>query len=172
MNNLLNRLYDNGRDTIGILYYLDSEEKLRYTFTLEDEYREIKIPGETRIPAGKYEIILRTEGRTYNKYCDHRNQKIRELTRKYGILQYKNIPGFKYILSHIGNDEDDTDGCILTGNKAHNNSRGRGYIEDSTEAYIYYVSAVYAGMDRGERCYITIMDVDREIRRQFNLDYS
>lgn len=31
-------------------------------FGLEDEYREIKIPGETRIPAGLYQLKLRKHG--------------------------------------------------------------------------------------------------------------
>ena len=41
-NLLLNRLYDNGSDTLGIMYYFDLHESLRYVFTLEDEYREVQ----------------------------------------------------------------------------------------------------------------------------------
>ena len=39
--------------------------------TLEDEYREVKVEGETRIPAGTYEIKLRTEGRMNERYCEN-----------------------------------------------------------------------------------------------------
>jgi len=37
-------------------------------FGLEDEYREEKVVGETRIPAGTYKIKLRTEGGHHEKY--------------------------------------------------------------------------------------------------------
>ena len=75
---------------------------------LEDEYREDKIPGETRIPAGIYKIGVRTVGgfhnRYKNKYPFHR-----------GMLQILDVPGFDYILIHTGNTDDDTAGCLVVG---------------------------------------------------------
>ncbi len=45
--------------SIGALY-IDG----RFTcFTLEDEYREAKVPGETRIPVGLYQIEAKDRGR-------------------------------------------------------------------------------------------------------------
>ncbi len=35
-------------------------------FGLEDEFREEKIAGETRIPVGNYQITLRTEGKFHH----------------------------------------------------------------------------------------------------------
>ena len=39
-------------------------------FGLEDEFREEKIAQETRIPAGTYDIRLRTEGGHHNRYSN------------------------------------------------------------------------------------------------------
>ena len=44
-------------------------------YTLEDEYRKEKVMHETRIPAGTYEITLRTVGGFHTKY-----------THKYGEM--------------------------------------------------------------------------------------
>ena len=110
---------------------------------------------------------LRREGRVFNNYLIHRNLVIKKLTEKYGILELMDVPKFKYILIHIGNDEDDTAGCILPGNKASNNSQKRGFIYDSTEAYIKLASAVFTAFDKGDRCFITIYDYDRDIKNQF-----
>lgn len=78
------------------------------SFGLEDEYRAHKVPKETRIPAGIYKIGVRTVGGFNNRY-----------TRKFpwhkGMLQVMNVPGFEYILIHIGNTDENTDGCLLVG---------------------------------------------------------
>ena len=52
------RLNDNGQSTIGVLL-IDGKFQ---GFTIEDEFRTIKIKGETRIPSGTYKVILRKEG--------------------------------------------------------------------------------------------------------------
>jgi hypothetical protein len=50
--------------TLGLLYFDDTFQ----CFTLEDEARTVKVPGETRIAAGLYEVCLRTEGRIHKQY--------------------------------------------------------------------------------------------------------
>lgn len=88
--------------TIGKLYV----EGEYFCDTLEDRVRDLsvekKIPGETAIPAGKYDLIVSMSPRFK-----------RELPR---LL---NVPYFEGILIHRGNTEKDTSGCILVGeNKA------------------------------------------------------
>lgn len=168
-NLLLNRLYDNRKDTLGILYYLNLENMLKYVFTLEDEYRETKVPGETRIWAGQYKLGLRKEGGFYNRYCEHKNLVIREFTRKYGMIQILDVSQFKYILLHPGNRDKDTAGCITMGNETINNSQKTGYICESILAYIDLVSPIYRAMELKKDCYINILDTDREIQKQYNL---
>ena len=59
-------------------------------YTLEDQHQDIKVKGETRIPARKYNIGLRTIGgfdaRYKAKFSFHK-----------GMLQVLNVPGFEYI---------------------------------------------------------------------------
>lgn len=75
----------------------------------EDGHRAQKIPGETRIPPGKYEIGLRRVGGFHTRYG--------KLFPKFhrGMIHVQNVPGFEYILWHIGNTHRDTDGCLLLG---------------------------------------------------------
>ena len=74
---------------------------------LEDEYRSIKVRGETRIPAGTYRLTLRTEGGFHQRY--------KRVTGHIGMIWVRDVPNFKYILWHKGNYERDTDGCLLLG---------------------------------------------------------
>ena len=81
-------------------------------FGLEDEYRDEKIVGKTRIPAGVYRIKLRTMGGFHNRY----GKKFPGIHK--GMLEIVEVPGFSYILIHVGNTNEDTDGCLLTGQGA------------------------------------------------------
>jgi len=81
-------------------------------FGLEDEYREEKIVGETRIPAGTYNVTLRKEGGHHNKY----KRRFPDIHR--GMLHILDVPNFKWILIHCGNTDEDTAGCLLVGSQA------------------------------------------------------
>jgi hypothetical protein len=88
--------------TLGALY-LDG---VWQCWTLEDELREVvgqpvstwKVPGETAIPAGVYDLVLDQSARFK-----------RVLPRLVGVS------GFDGIRIHAGNVIDDTEGCILIG---------------------------------------------------------
>ncbi len=56
------RMYSQDDFTIGALYSESKEGREFLCFTLEDEHRDEKVMGETRIPAGTYRITLRTVG--------------------------------------------------------------------------------------------------------------
>jgi hypothetical protein len=99
--------------TIGKLYVNGTF----FGYTLEDARRDVKIKGETCIPAGKYKIGFREE--------------LSPLTKKYRQmfpwfvwhLEIKNVPDFKYIYIHIGNYPKDTNGCILVGKELAEDKR-------------------------------------------------
>jgi len=125
MKVLIKRLHNNKNETIGIMFVNDIEE----CWILEDQKQEgKKVYGETRIPAGVYKIELRTEGRLHDKY----KKKFPSFHK--GMLHIKNIPGFTYVYIHIGNTDDDTLGCPLTG-KLASIQDGNIITERSTEAY-------------------------------------
>lgn len=81
-------------------------------FGLEDEYRADKVAGETCIPAGEYRIAVRTEGGFHQRYA----RKFPAMHR--GMLHVAGVPGFTFVLIHIGNTDDDTAGCLLVGQGA------------------------------------------------------
>jgi hypothetical protein len=55
--------------TSGILF--DSTEYPKFLcYTLEDEFRAVKVASETRIPEGTYKIALRTEGGFHGRYLN------------------------------------------------------------------------------------------------------
>ncbi len=81
-------------------------------FGLEDEYRADKVAGETRIPAGTYDVRLRTEGGHHARY----QARFRDMHR--GMLHLQDVPNFTWILIHCGNTDNDTDGCLLVGSHA------------------------------------------------------
>tara|TARA_R110002096_G_scaffold220851_3_gene409414 strand:- start:2305 stop:2775 length:471 start_codon:yes stop_codon:yes gene_type:complete len=99
-------------------------------YTLEDEYRDAKIFGETRIDAGIYTMSLRTEGGFHNRY----SSRFSDFHK--GMLQIDNVPNFEYVLVHCGNSTDDTAACLLVGDTQTNNSVDvNGFIGKSTQAY-------------------------------------
>lgn len=121
----LDRFIHNHNDTVGRMF-IDGKF---YAYTLEDEHRDVKVKGETRIPAGTYEIKLRTEGGFHTRYLTRFGADFHK-----GMLHLQNVPGFEFILIHTGNTERDTEGCILVGKEISLHSKGDS-IQQSTAAY-------------------------------------
>lgn len=97
-------------------------------FGLEDEFREEKLVSETRIPAGRYKVGVRETGGFHTRY----KKKFPDTHR--GMLHVLDVPGFEFILIHIGNTDADTAGCLLVGTGAVARP-GDMSIQSSTEAY-------------------------------------
>ena len=124
-------------------------DKLFHCFTCEDEHRDIKISGETRISAGTYEINLRDEGGMTKRYA-------KKFDFHQGMLWLQDVPGFQFIYIHIGNNEKNTAGCILVGLGA--SCRNGNTVQDSTLAYTDLYLMVTEAMNGGERVFIEILD--------------
>jgi aromatic ring-cleaving dioxygenase len=116
-------------------------------FTIEDEKRDVKVMHETRIPEGTYEIKLRTFGGHHERY------KVKFPDVHHGMLWLQNVPGFKDILIHIGNTDDDSSGCILLGVAV---DKEKGILYKSTEAYLRFYKKVVDKIAKGEKVTITI----------------
>lgn len=67
-------------------------------FTLEDAIRDVKVPGQTAIPAGRYRVIVTPSVR---------------FQRPLPLLL--DVPGFSGVRIHPGNGIGDTEGCVLVG---------------------------------------------------------
>ncbi|PHR57947.1 MAG: hypothetical protein COA43_11260 [Robiginitomaculum sp.] len=108
---LVDRIVSDGDVTISRVYI---EGKL-VCHGLEQEYHEIKVVGETRIPAGIYEMGVRKVGGFHKRYLHKFGKPFHR-----GMLHVLNVPNFKYILWHVGNYGRDTQGCLLLGRADYN----------------------------------------------------
>ena len=123
-------------------------------YTLEDEFRDVKIYGETRIPAGKYEIKLRREGGFHKRY-----------SKKYsnihvGMLHVVDVPGFEHILIHTGNTDEHTAGCLILGDTQENNQIVKdGFVGKSVHAYKRIYPYIAGAIKRGEKVTIEYKDL-------------
>ena len=119
-------------------------------YTLEDEYRDEKKYGETRIPDGTYKLDLRKTGGYHQKY----SKRFKDI--HIGMLHVTNVPGFEYILIHCGNTDEHTAGCLLVGDSQENNQITKdGFIGKSTQAYKRIYPRIAEAIECGEEVTIT-----------------
>tara|TARA_Y100000389_G_scaffold121389_1_gene118821 strand:+ start:643 stop:1113 length:471 start_codon:yes stop_codon:yes gene_type:complete len=148
------RFSSDNDSTLGALF--DVTEKRKFLcFTLEDEFREVKVSGETRIPSGTYNITLRTVGGFNQRYDDKFGTDFNK-----GMLWVRDVPGFEYILIHIGNTDDNTDGCLLVGDSQTQNITKNGFIGSSTDAYTRIYPPIADVLVDGGKVTITYIDYD------------
>ena len=141
--------FSSGTDsTNGIL--LDKTNKKFLAYTLEDEQRDKKVFGETRIPNGTYKLGLRKVGGYHAKYSKRFSH------IHIGMLHVLDVPGFEYILIHCGNTDEHTAGCLLVGDSQENNQITKdGFIGKSTQAYRRIYPRIAEAIDCGEEVTIT-----------------
>ena len=140
--------------TSGLLFDVTYFRKF-LCYTLEDEYREEKIKGETRIPAGTYQVVLRKSGGFHNKYV----KRYGEMHR--GMLHITDVPNFEYILIHTGNTDEHTAGCLLLGDTQTNNQISKdGFVGSSGQAYKRIYPPIAEALENGECVEITYIDYD------------
>jgi len=146
--------FSSGKDsTLGILSETTMGRRF-LCYTLEDEFRAVKVKKETRIPAGEYQIKLRTEGGFHQNY----SKKYPSIHK--GMLHLQNVPGFEYILIHVGNTDDNTEGCILVGDTSSQNIIKDGFIGESGPAYTRIYPPIASALLRGEMVTIKVVDFD------------
>tara|TARA_R110000751_G_scaffold160570_5_gene266203 strand:+ start:137 stop:550 length:414 start_codon:yes stop_codon:yes gene_type:complete len=124
-------------------------------YTLEDEFREVKVSGETRIPSGTYNITLRTEGGFNERYTEKFGSSFNK-----GMLWVRDVPNFEYILIHIGNTDQNSSGCLLVGDSQTQNITKNGFIGASTDAYKRIYPKIADVLVSGGKVDITYVDYD------------
>ena len=105
--------------------------------TCEDVVRAkgVKVQDKTAIPAGRYEVVV-----------NYSNRFKRELP---SLLQ---VPMFTGIRIHAGNTEEDTEGCILVGDKYLPSQKG---VANSRMAFQRLMKKI-SSVKKSEKIYITI----------------
>lgn len=145
----LERFTGDDASTLGLVHVDGAFE----CFGLEDRYRETKVAGSTRIPAGTYPIKLRTEGGVHKTYAGE----FKHIHK--GMLWLQDVPGFEWIYIHVGNTHVHTEGCILVGRGA-NSTPGAMSVSNSVVAYHALYQKVVAAAEAGALG-IEIIDRDR-----------
>lgn len=131
----LKRIYKGIEYTIGKMYINSNW----VCDTLEDTVRQLdteddKIPKQTAIPMGRYQVIL--------SYSKRFNKTLPELL---------NVPFFKGIRIHAGNDKEDTEGCILVGE-----NKVKGKVVNSKKSMKKLMPILQKAIDNNEKIYINI----------------
>lgn len=131
MKLLLKRVAKKDTYTIGKLYidgkYVadtleDCDRGLRQDMSLE-EIKKIKVYGQTAIPTGTYKVDMNTVS---PKFKDRSWAKPWE-----GKLpRLINVPGYEGVLIHVGNQAQDSLGCILVGQ-----NKVKGKVINSTATF-------------------------------------
>ena len=144
-NGMLFETIQQGNEIDGIW-----KQKKFLAYTLEDEQRDDKVFGETRIPNGTYELGLRKVGGYHAKY----SKRFDDI--HIGMLHVLDVPNFEYILIHCGNTDEHTAGCLLVGDSQENNQiTTNGFIGKSTQAYKRIYPRIASALERGEKVTIT-----------------
>jgi hypothetical protein len=139
MDLLLSPRWTFGARTLGQL----SVNGAFFCYTLEDQIREVKgqltsawkVDRATAIPEGRYRIEL-VDSPKFGKQT----------------LTLIEVNDFKYIRIHSGNDEDDTEGCILVGDVITPSL----LLRKSKVALARLKAIVIAAIARGESVWIDI----------------
>lgn len=100
--------------------------------------RELKVPGETAIPAGRYRVEMSWSPR---------------FRRALPLLV--NVPGFSGVRIHAGNTTGDTEGCVLPGD-AREAAGGAFTVVNSRLREREICNAINGATERGEEIFITI----------------
>lgn len=130
MKLLLARDHSTEKSTPGLLLV----DGARECFTLEDVVRDVKIPKETAIPAGTYDVIF-TKSVRFGKV----------------LPLLLNVPGFDGVRIHSGNTDADTEGCILVGDKPM-----KDFLGASKVALDRLLAKMFAAIARGEAITIEV----------------
>lgn len=145
------RFSEKNNTTIGLL----SIDGVHEGFILEDKYREIKIPKQTRIPSGEYTVVLRTHGSFHERY----SQKYKDIHK--GMLEISGVKGFSDILFHIGNTIRDTAGCQLVGMAP---SMDMDMIIHSEIAYLNFYKKVLRAIEAKQKVIYKVEDEDFRLK--------
>jgi len=139
---------------------------------VEDEFRAVKVHGETRIPKGQYDITL-THSPKFSKeyYRDEHGYLILtkdwnvaspEIKRQYAwpheLILINNIPNFSRVLIHWGNTDLDTEGCYIVGS-VFGKTKGRDGVLNSRKKYTQIYPLIFRAIKKGKS---TIKFIDNE----------
>lgn len=121
--------------TIGFTHgklYIDD---VLFCDTIEDQERDVKIPGATAIACGHYQVVVTMSNR---------------FKRRLPLLL--NVCNFEGVRIHSGNTAKDTEGCILVGEYL-----AESYVKNSRVVFNKLFARIDEALKRGEVVTIEIV---------------
>lgn len=139
--------------TIGRLYVegklfantLEDKDRGLWIYDSPERIRDVKIPGETAIPKGRYLVNMDVLSPKYSQIAWYKR-----VTKGY-MPRLRNVPGFDAILIHPGSSAEDTRGCILCGKNTV-----KGGLTQSRDTFEKLYKLMKAAHNKGEHIFITI----------------
>ena len=124
MESKIIRIAQGKNSTLSQLYIND----IFQCYLLEDKIREEKVPTQTAIPSGVFNLKLNTIGAKNVNYKKALG-KLHE-----GMIEINGIPNFSFVYIHTGNTINETNGCPLCGFGFHF-TEGEYVVTQSVAAY-------------------------------------
>lgn len=154
MNIKVRRIAKRPTYTIGKLYidgkyFCDTIEDKDRGLTQEtpiDKIEKIKVPSQTAIPTGTYEITMNVISPRFSKRSFYRQR-----CNGGRLPRLLNVPCFDGILIHIGNTAKDSSGCLLVGKNTQ-----VGKVLNSTNTFLKLYSLLDTASRKGDKITITI----------------
>ena len=156
---LLHRAALKSKYTIGHLYLVSGDKRTYICDTIEDKVRdlnhngkfdngEVKIPSQTAIPYGTYEVTLAIKSPKFSNYTKY------PYARKYNghMPRLIHVPHFEGILIHCGSTQNSSAGCLIVG---YNKVVGR-VINSQQAFYKLMDNYLLPAHKAGKRIFITI----------------
>lgn len=151
--------FDSEKDWTLSEFFIDNIKK---GLGVEDEKRSVKVKGETRIPAGIYELGLRQSPKFSSSYYVDKDGNLSQIksdrfARAHELIWVKDIPGFEFVLWHWGNTDDDTDGCYIVGSSTStfNGQKGVGGSRAKyVEIYPIIWKMIKEAQEKGKKIYV------------------
>lgn len=151
----LNRKHSTHDSTIGVI----GIDGAPICASLEDGFRSPKVPHFTRIPEGLFKVTFRTVGGFHGRYLKRFGTDFHK-----GMLWIRDVPEFEYVLFHMGNTVEDTDGCVIVGNK--DLAPGPGFpnyrVAESEIAYRKFYPVARDALLSGEPLWVQISDDEKK----------
>lgn len=141
-NYTIGRLFVNGELFCNTLEDTDRGLDQKQPLTI---IRNRKIPNQTAIPTGTYEITLNVISPRFSKYeyymdvCDGK------------LPRLLNVPGFDGVLIHVGSNANNTSGCILVGY-----NKNKGQLADGKMVFAKLYDLMKDAKNRDEKIIIEI----------------
>lgn len=160
--NVLVKLFDEDEKCTRSRFYFNGELK---GYGIEDEFREVKVKGETRIPDGRYKLDLRYSPKFSKSYYRddegniiRSNKRLTEALKQqfhtpHELVWVTNVPNFEFILWHWGNYEHNTDGCYLVGSSLFTHEKYGKSVGKSREKYEEIYPILWKAINN-EECFV------------------